>query len=92
MSVENNENRNNLLKSFLEQIIHGIVDDVASVNVETEETEKGVLFQIKVAKGDVGKVIGKQGRVASAIRTLVKAAGAKNGVKVMLNVFNRPLE
>jgi len=92
MSIENNENRNNLLKSFLEQIIHGIVDDIASVNIETEETEKGVLFQIKVAKGDVGKVIGKQGRVASAIRTLVKAAGAKNGVKVMLNVFNRPLE
>lgn len=92
MSIENNENRNDLLKSFLEQIIHGIVDDIASVNIETEETEKGVLFQIKVAKGDVGKVIGKQGRVASAIRTLVKAAGAKNGVKVMLNVFNRPLE
>ena len=47
---------------------------------------------LKVGKDDVGKVIGKQGRVANAIRTVAKASGAKAGVRIMVNVFNKPME
>ncbi len=80
------------VKELLEFILLNIVDQPDQIKIEISESEKGFLFQIKVAKGDVGKVIGKQGRVASSIRTIVKAAGAKNGCRVMLNVFNKPLE
>ena len=81
----------------IDELIRGmvvaIVDDEASVSVAQAETDKeGVLFEVKVGKDDVGKVIGKQGRVANAIRTVAKASGAKHGVRVMVNVFNKPKE
>jgi len=78
----------NLVKSMVE----GIVDDTNEVYVDGSSTQKGYLVEIKVGKDDVGKVIGKEGRVASAIRTIAKAAGAKNGKRVMVNVFNKPRE
>jgi len=80
------------IKNLLNTILSEIVDNPDQIIITTSETDKGTLFEIKVSKGDVGKVIGKQGRVASAIRTIVKASGAKNGQRVMLNVFNKPLE
>lgn len=80
------------IKNLLNTILSEIVDNPDQITITSSETDKGTLFEIKVSKGDVGKVIGKQGRVASAIRTIVKAAGAKNGHRVMLNVFNKPLE
>ena len=80
------------LQDLIKTIISSIVDDTDSVTIEQTKTDKGILFEVKVAKGDVGKVIGKKGRVASSIRTIVKAAGAKSGERVMLNVFNKPLE
>jgi|TARA_Y100000034_G_scaffold115636_1_gene153053 predicted RNA-binding protein YlqC (UPF0109 family) len=81
------------IELLLNTMVTSIVDDVESVSVQEAETEKeGRLFEIKVGKDDVGKVIGKQGRIASALRTVAKAAGAKNGEKIMINVFNKPLE
>jgi hypothetical protein len=81
------------IELLLNTMVTSIVDDVESVSVQEAETEKeGRLFEIKVGKDDVGKVIGKQGRIASALRTVTKAAGAKNGEKIMINVFNKPLE
>ena len=82
----------NKIEDLIRTILSSIVDNVDSIVIESSENEKGTLFEVKVAKGDVGKVIGKQGRVASSIRTVVKAAGAKAGKRVMLNVFNKPLE
>ena len=82
----------NNVENLIRTILSSIVDDVESITIESSKTEKGTLFEVKVAKGDVGKVIGKQGRVASSIRTIAKAAGAKAGERVMLNVFNKPLE
>ena len=81
-----------VVKGLLDKIVKTIVDDQDKVTITFEETEKGNLFTIKVGKGDVGKVIGKQGRIASAIRTLAKAAGSKQGIKVMVNVFKDPVE
>jgi len=81
------------IESLLRTMVTSIVDDVESVSIEEAETDKeGTLYEVKVGKDDVGKVIGKQGRIASAIRTVAKAAGAKNGEKIMINVFNKPLE
>jgi hypothetical protein len=82
------ENINTLIKTM----VVSIVDNTEAVLVEESASEKGTLFEIKVAKDDVGKVIGKQGRIASALRTVAKAAGAKAGVRVMVNVFNKPLD
>ena len=78
--------------SLLETMVTSIVDDEAAVKVEEAESDKGRLFEIKVGKDDVGKVIGKKGRIAGAIRTVTKAAGAKNGERIMVNVFNKPVE
>ena len=73
-------------------MVRSIVDDTNSVNVHGSITEKGIMVEVKVGPGDVGKIIGKEGRIASAIRTIVKAAGARDGQRVMVNVFNKPME
>ena len=81
------------IESLIKTMVTSIVDDEASVSVAEAETDKeGRLFEVKVGKDDVGKVIGKQGRIANAIRTVAKAAGAKAKERIMVNVFNKPLE
>ena len=79
------------LRDLLHANVCSIVDDETSVEVLEQESEGGVLFEVRVGKEDVGKVIGKKGRIANAIRTLMKAAGAKRSTKVMVNVFNTPV-
>lgn len=78
------------VKELVFNIISKIVDDPSKIEISSENTEKGYLLEIKVSESDIGKVIGKSGRVASAIRTVAKAAGAKRGFRVMINVFNKP--
>lgn len=81
------------IQDLIKAMVLGIVDDESAVIVAEGETDKeGTLYEITVGKDDVGKVIGKQGRVANAIRTVAKASGAKHGVRVMVNVFNKPKE
>ena len=80
------------INTLIKTMVVSIVDNTEAVLVEESTSEKGTLFEIKVAKDDVGKVIGKQGRIANALRTVAKAAGAKAGVRVMVNVFNKPLD
>jgi predicted RNA-binding protein YlqC (UPF0109 family) len=80
------------VKSLIETVVCSIVDDTGNVQIEEEDTGSGILYKITVSKGDVGKLIGKGGRVASALRTVSKAAGAKQGVRVLVNVMNKPLE
>jgi len=78
------------LRELLHANVCSIVDDEASVEVVEQLSEGGILLEVRVGKDDVGKVIGKKGRIANSIRTLMKAAGAKRSVKVMVNVFNTP--
>jgi hypothetical protein len=80
------------VKQLVETMVRSIVDDVQNVKLTEEVSDKGVLYEITVAKDDVGKLIGKGGRVASAIRTVAKASGAKHQVRVLINVMNKPLE
>lgn len=75
---------------YAKNIVSGLVSDIDGVLVEESESEKGVFVEIKVSEGDVGKVIGKGGKIADSIRTLVRACGAKNNKRVLVNVFNKP--
>lgn len=65
-------------------LVASLVDNADEVKV-TEGEDNAV--DIQVAKSDMGKVIGKDGKIAKAIRTIVKAAGAKNGVKYTVNIL-----
>ena len=78
-------------KNLLEIVVRSIIDDETSLEVREVESEKGTLLEVRVGAGDVGKVIGKKGRIASAIRAVVRASAAKNGERVMVNIFNSPI-
>lgn len=80
------------LNELLVIIVGSIVDDENSVEITSHQTDKGILFEVTVGKDDLGKVIGKQGRIANAIRTVLKASGAKLSERVMVNILNKPLE
>ena len=70
------------MKDILETIIKNLVSEKEQVSVSQIDGEKSVIFEVKVADGDMGKVIGKEGRVAKAIRTVVKAVAAKEQKRV----------
>jgi len=72
------------MKETLEVIIKNLVDEPASVCINEVEGEKSVIFEVKVADSDMGKVIGRQGRIASSIRTLMKAIATKEEKKVTI--------
>lgn len=71
------------MKNILETIIKHLVENQDAIEItETQKNEKDVLIQVKVAKEDMGKVIGRQGKVAKSIRTIMKSVGAKERKKV----------
>jgi predicted RNA-binding protein YlqC (UPF0109 family) len=63
-----------------------LVDDPESVRVETEERDDAVVFHLHVAPDDVGKVIGRQGRIARALRSIVRAGGARADRRFLLEI------
>jgi predicted RNA-binding protein YlqC (UPF0109 family) len=71
---------------LLAWIARHLVDDPSAVRVETEEREDATVLVLHVAPGDVGKVIGRQGRIARALRTLVRASGAREHRRVILEI------
>lgn len=75
------------MKELLEVIAKNLVDDPASVVVNERIEEKGICLELKVAPDDMGKVIGKDGRIAKAIRTVVKAASFKEDTKVFVDIM-----
>ena len=70
------------MKEILETIILNLVDDKESVEVTEKETNNLIELQVKISKDDMGKVIGKQGRIANAIRTLMKSVAGKKKKKI----------
>ena len=70
------------MEEILKTIIESLVDQKDQVQITRVDDERGVLLKVKVAKEDMGKVIGKQGRVAKAIRTVMKAITSKENKKV----------
>lgn len=74
------------MKDLIELIAKSLVDNPNEVIVTESETEKGTVISLKVADDDMGKVIGKQGRIAKAIRTVAKAAASKEDKKVIVEI------
>ncbi|MBO5486674.1 MAG: KH domain-containing protein [Eubacterium sp.] len=74
------------MKELVEVIASALVDNPDEVVVTETEDENGIVVSLKVAPDDMGKVIGKQGRIAKAIRTVVRAAGSKGDKKIMVDI------
>jgi len=76
------------LKELLETLAKALVDKEDEVEVSAIESEKSIILQLKVAGDDVGKVIGKEGRIAKALRTIVKASSVKHGKKAVVEIID----
>ena len=72
------------MKEVLEVIIKNLVNNKDAVEIKEVENEKSIVFEVKVADEDFGKVIGKQGKIAKAIRTVMKSLAAKEHKKVVI--------
>jgi len=75
------------VKELIEYLAKSLVDSPAEVKVNEIEGERSVILELKVAPEDMGKIIGKQGRIAKALRTVVKAAAAREGKKVNVEII-----
>ena len=75
------------MKDLLEFIAKSLVDNKDAVSVTEIEKEDCVTLELRVDEGDMGKVIGKQGRIAKAIRTVIRSASSKNGKKVIVDII-----
>ena len=76
------------MAELLEELARRLVDEPGSVRVEREERDDVVLLRLHVAKDDVGKVIGRQGRIARALRQIVRAASARQRKRVVLEIVD----
>ena len=75
------------MKELIEFIVKALVDDPSAINITEVEGEKITTFELRAAKGDIGKVIGKRGRTAGAIRTILNAVSAKQGKRAVLEII-----
>ncbi|WAM34725.1 KH domain-containing protein [Caldicellulosiruptor morganii] len=76
-----------MLKDLVEVIAKSLVDNPDQVKVSEIHGEQSVIIELKVAPEDMGKVIGKQGRIARAIRTVVRAAASKENKRVIVEIL-----
>ena len=76
------------MKEIIETIILNLVDNKDAVQVNEVQGEKSIVFEVKVANEDMGKVIGRQGRLAKSIRTVAKSVGAKEHKKVSVEFID----
>jgi len=75
-------------KELVEYIAKSLVDDPSGVVVNMIEGEKSTILELKVSEADIGKVIGKHGRIAKAVRTILGAASTKTGKRVVLEILD----
>jgi predicted RNA-binding protein YlqC (UPF0109 family) len=75
------------MKQFIENIVKALVDHPDQVTVSEVDGEKTTVYELRVGPGDLGKVIGKKGKTAGAIRILISAASAKKGKRAMLEIL-----
>ena len=78
---------NNMLKEFLEKLIISIVDKPDQIKINHIEGETVCIYELRVGQGDYGKVIGKHGQNANAIRTLLGAVSSKDGKRVIFEII-----
>jgi predicted RNA-binding protein YlqC (UPF0109 family) len=78
---------NDSMKAMVERIARALVDQPEAVSVSEISSAHSLIIELKVAKEDLGKVIGKQGRTAGALRTIVSAVSAKNRKHTVLEII-----
>ena len=76
------------LKQLVQTLAEALVDDPKSVDVAEIEGDNNIILELRVAKNDIGKVIGKDGRTAQSLRTIVSAASIKIGHRTHLNIID----
>jgi predicted RNA-binding protein YlqC (UPF0109 family) len=75
-------------RDLVEYIAKSLVDDPSSVSVTAVEGDKSVMLELRVAEGDVGKVIGKHGRIAKALRTILSASASHSAKRAVLEILD----
>ena len=75
-------------KDLIEYIAKSLVDDPSSVSVQEVEGDKSTVIELRVAQNDIGKVIGKYGRIAKALRTVLSASSSKGGKRYTLEILD----
>ncbi len=68
--------------AVLDHVVRGLVDDVDAVRIDTEQRGRRTILEVHVAPGELGRVIGRRGRTAQSIRTVVRAAASRDGVEI----------
>jgi hypothetical protein len=77
------------MKDLIEYIVKALVDKPEEVSITETEGESATIIEVKVADEDAGKVIGREGRIANALRTLAKAAGSKDKKRVTVEILTK---
>jgi len=75
------------MKEIIEFIVKALVDDPDSVDIKEVVGDKITIFELRASKNDIGKVIGKRGRTAGAIRTILNAVSARQGKRAVLEII-----
>ncbi|MEE8150005.1 MAG: KH domain-containing protein [candidate division Zixibacteria bacterium] len=75
------------MKEFIEYIVKNLVDNPDEVNVVEIEGTRTTVYELRVGEGDLGKVIGKEGKTARSIRTILSAAAARQGKRAVLEIL-----
>ena len=86
--VDGNRVVGGLSAGVLDYLARSIVDDADAVDIEVEDGRRSVMLRLHVSPSDMGRVIGRRGRVAQAIRTVVRAAGAREGVDTSVDIVD----
>ena len=76
------------MKEILEVVIKNLVQDIDSVSIEEITSDSEMKYEVRVAQNDMGRVIGKKGKIAQAIRTVMKAVAAKENKKVVVEFID----
>lgn len=76
------------MKELLQYIVSQLVDQPDEVRIEERAGDDEVVFEVRVAESDTGRIIGRQGRIAKAIRTLMKAAAVRDGRRVTVDILD----
>lgn len=77
-----------MMKDLLEYIVKSLVNNPDSVRIEENENDGEVVFEVRVAPEDMGRIIGKGGRIAKAVRSLMKAASFKENTRVNVEIID----
>ncbi len=75
------------MKDLIKRIVQSLVDNPEQVEVSEVESDRTLILEIRMAKSDIGKVIGKQGRTAQAIRTILRAASGKVKKRIIFEIL-----